>query len=444
MPVSECDDEKLKILFLAADPSDTTRLRLGQESREIQEKLKLSKQAKHFSFSERLAVRPGDLSQALLDIEPHIVHFSGHGTNLGQLCFEDIHGKVKPVDASALAALFELVAENISCLLLNACYSAVQAEAIAKHVPFIIGMNADIGDKAAITFSVGFYKALCSGKPIDKAYKFGCVEMKLEGSQGSLNPTLYKSTYNQKKESLAPNNKDCKPLQWMLVLSGTVEEMHKEKAEALIEHLRLLLDDDSLTLKKVEKGSIKLFIESEEESFEILRYLFSHSEISEIFGFAVEEITYSIFDEDYLAKIIEKSGVNKLNQKKSAKKKLFTKTTVVKVVSLSGHINTTNAPQLQEKLMQTINISSPVELILNMAQVEFLDSAGLLVLVYILSVAQKMNSKLILACLPPSVQIILELTQLNRAFTILDSLPDTEAFLPKHNSFNIGLERRAG
>jgi len=97
--------------------------------------------------------------------------------------------------------------------------------------------------------------------------------------------------------------------------------------------------------------------------------------------------------------------------------------TRTKVISLSGQINASNAPQFREQLHQSLLLSSPVELVLDMSQVEFLDSAGLMVLVNTLSVAQKMDSQLVLCCITPSVQIILELTQLNRAFTILDSRP---------------------
>ena len=97
--------------------------------------------------------------------------------------------------------------------------------------------------------------------------------------------------------------------------------------------------------------------------------------------------------------------------------------TRTKVVCLSGQINASNAFQFRERLNQCLRASSPVELVLDMSQVEFLDSAGLMVLVNTLAVAQKMNSQLILCCIPPSVQIILELTQLNRAFSILKARP---------------------
>ena len=116
-------DRLIKILFLASDPSDASRLRLGQELRDIQQTLKLAKQREKFLLEQRMSVRPGDISQALLDFEPHIVHFSGHGTSNGELCFENELGKIQPVKPDALAALFELVNEQVDCVVLNACYS---------------------------------------------------------------------------------------------------------------------------------------------------------------------------------------------------------------------------------------------------------------------------------------------------------------------------------
>ncbi|MEH2375791.1 CHAT domain-containing protein [Nostoc sp.] len=190
---------QIKILFLAADPSDATRLRLGQELRDIRERLQLAKERDRFFLESRESVRPGDISQAIFDLEPQIVHFSGHGTSTGELCFEDLLGKYQPVQLDALAALFELVAEQINCVVLNACYSEAQAKAIADHIPFVIGMNKAIGDQAAIAFAVGFYKALAAGRTIDQAYKFGCVEIRLQGIAEHLTPVLY-----TKQNSVSP------------------------------------------------------------------------------------------------------------------------------------------------------------------------------------------------------------------------------------------------
>jgi hypothetical protein len=180
------------ILFLAADPTDASRLRLGLEFREIQEKLQLGRLRERFRLEQRMSIRPVDISQALLDVQPEIVHFSGHGTATGELCFENQIGETHPVQPDALAALFEQFASQVKCVLLNACYSVTQADAIAKHIDYVIGMNKAVGDNAAIAFAIGFYQALGAGRSIDEAYKLGCVQIRLEGIPEHLTPILIK------------------------------------------------------------------------------------------------------------------------------------------------------------------------------------------------------------------------------------------------------------
>jgi hypothetical protein len=181
----------VKILFLAADPSDASRLRLGQELRDIKERLRIAKAPEKYQLEQRESVRVGDITQAILHIEPNIIHFSGHGTSQGELCFENEEGKLQLVTPDAFAAMFELLIKHVNCVVLNACYSEIQAKAIAQHIPFVIGMNDAIGDQAAIAFAVGFYKALAANRSIEDAYKFGCVEIQLQGIPEHLKPVIY-------------------------------------------------------------------------------------------------------------------------------------------------------------------------------------------------------------------------------------------------------------
>ncbi|MCU0644591.1 MAG: CHAT domain-containing protein, partial [bacterium] len=154
------DAQKINVLFLAADPMDATRLRLGEEHREIQQKLQMAKERDLFNLQERMSLRPEDLTQALLDTSPQVVHFSGHGTYDGVLCFEDQVGICQPIEPEGLAALFARFSDQVQCVILDACYSELQAKAIAKHVDYVIGMKQEIADKAAVAFAVGFYQGL--------------------------------------------------------------------------------------------------------------------------------------------------------------------------------------------------------------------------------------------------------------------------------------------
>jgi ABC-type amino acid transport substrate-binding protein len=180
------------ILILVANPKTTSRLRLDEEVREIDTGLQRAKKRELFDLKQRWAVRVQDVYQSLLDLKPQIVHFSGHGTEDDGLQLEDETGKMRLVDTAALAKLFELFASNIECVVLNACYSEVQASAIAQHIPYVIGMNKAIGDKAAIKFATGFYSALCAGESVEFAYKLGCNVIQLDGIPEHLTPVLKK------------------------------------------------------------------------------------------------------------------------------------------------------------------------------------------------------------------------------------------------------------
>ena len=192
MPSSNADAQT--ILFLAANPKDIGRLRLDQELRDIADGLQRAQQRDQFKLEQRLAVRPRDIQRAMLDVGPQLIHFSGHGTGEQGLIFEDDIGNAKLVDGAALAGLFELFADQITCVVLNGCYSEAQAQAIAQHIPYVIGMNQAIGDKAAISFAVGFYDALGAGRPIEFAYKLGCSAIRMEGIAEHLTPVLLKQS----------------------------------------------------------------------------------------------------------------------------------------------------------------------------------------------------------------------------------------------------------
>jgi len=183
-----------RILILAANPKNSDRLRLDEEVREIEEGLTRAKKRHQFELIQKWAVRPRDVQRAILEVSPYIVHFSGHGVGNNGLALEDETGQIKFVTAEALASLFELFAAEVKCVLLNACYSEAQAKAIAQHIPYVIGMNQAIGDKAALTFSVGFYDALGAGKSIEFAYKFARSAIHMAGIDEHLTPVLRRSS----------------------------------------------------------------------------------------------------------------------------------------------------------------------------------------------------------------------------------------------------------
>lgn len=173
----------ITILFLAADPQNLSRLRLGKELQDIQESLRMAGLREIFDVQTRMATRPKDLSQALLDVRPQIVHFSGHGAKSGSIFLEDPLGRSQPVPPDALADLFDLVADTVECVVLNTCYSQKQAKAIARSIKYVVGIKGKISDPAALAFTTGFYQALGNGKSIEAAYKYGCAQISMESGR---------------------------------------------------------------------------------------------------------------------------------------------------------------------------------------------------------------------------------------------------------------------
>ncbi|MBE8968022.1 CHAT domain-containing protein [Nostocales cyanobacterium LEGE 12452] len=179
------------ILLLAANPKQTKSLRLQEEEREIKDRLRLAGYGK-IPINSTGATRPRDIQQAMLDFKPQIVHFSGHGAGQDGLVFEDFAGQEKLVSSEGLANLFRLFSDQVECVVLNACYSKFQAEAIARHIDYVVGMSQALGDKAAIEFAVGFYAALGAERSIEFSYELGCNAIELEGIAEYLTPVLYR------------------------------------------------------------------------------------------------------------------------------------------------------------------------------------------------------------------------------------------------------------
>ncbi|MEA5470695.1 metallophosphoesterase [Spirulina sp. 06S082] len=187
------ESSRCTILILASSPKDEARLRLDKEVREITEGLQLAKQRDRFVIEQRWATRPQDLRLALLDLNPEIVHFCGHGTGDDGLVLENDAGEAHIVSTDALARLFRQFSDQVKCVVLNACYSEVQAEAISEHIECVIGMNNSVSDKAAIKFARGFYEALVRERTIEDSLEFGCNAIELENLPEHQIPILKKN-----------------------------------------------------------------------------------------------------------------------------------------------------------------------------------------------------------------------------------------------------------
>lgn len=175
-------DQLRSVLYLAANPEDKELdlVRTDRELKAIRDALSASGRRRDITLQlPELALGRHDLTKALHETQPNIVHFSGHGEGDGGILFEDVQGRAKPVSAEALASVFRMFTHYVKVVVLNACFSEPQAEAIAAHVDYVIGTREAIGDDVAIAFSIGFYRALAAGRSVADAFQLGCAEIRM-------------------------------------------------------------------------------------------------------------------------------------------------------------------------------------------------------------------------------------------------------------------------
>ena len=161
-------DQPVTILVISADPTDASRLRIGNERREVAQALRSAKFRDKYIWKDTPSCRIRDISTALDEHKPNILLFTGHGNCQG-ICFEDEHGKAVTVSTNKLANLLKSQ-DGLDLVILNACYSADQARSMADAVGHVVGLEGAADDQDAIDFSREFFTALGDGRTFEKAF----------------------------------------------------------------------------------------------------------------------------------------------------------------------------------------------------------------------------------------------------------------------------------
>ena len=160
-----------KILILTSNPRND--LKLDREIKDLKNIIKRSKKQSQFKAEFEPEVHPEELQDLFLEHEPRIVHFCGHGTGEQGLVLQNQAGVEQLVSTPALSNLFELFDKEVECVLLNACYSEVQASAIVQHINYVVGMSHESSDEAVIATYEGLSKTkLAQRLEMKKAREF--------------------------------------------------------------------------------------------------------------------------------------------------------------------------------------------------------------------------------------------------------------------------------
>jgi Effector-associated domain 7/CHAT domain len=226
---NDSNENKIIVLFLSANPRGSPKVHVITECNEVREEIKSARYGRHFSVEQEHQASKEKLQKYLLETNPQIVHFAGHGDDDaegGVLLFQDAKGKKQKASAEDIAELFRIFnernlpdKEKIRCVVLNACLTLNVANAISKHVECVVGMSNKISDNAARVFAKSFYFALASGESVQTSSALASDQLKnfdipIEDMIAKLIPRDGKDPrwiYFQKKEDIQPPVEPVEP-----------------------------------------------------------------------------------------------------------------------------------------------------------------------------------------------------------------------------------------
>ena len=162
--------------------------------------IRKSKHRDSIDLQSRWAVRPLDVLQAINELNPAIVHFSGHGAVSSELILENADGNAKYISKEAIVLSIMTLSDKIRLIIFNTCFSYEQAQAVINHVDASIGMTDSISDNGACSFAAQFYSSLGFGLSLQKAFDQAKASLALENVSEKDIPFLYT------KEGVDPDN----------------------------------------------------------------------------------------------------------------------------------------------------------------------------------------------------------------------------------------------
>src|SRR3954468_17732186 len=129
------------ILFLSANPKRSSGRALDDECAAIERELRMTSQRDDFAFHSKWAVTVDDMMRHLGLLQPTIIHFSGDSGDAGSgIYLQGDHGAAQLVTGRALTMMIQSTAASARVVVLSACYSESQADAVRSVVDCVVGM----------------------------------------------------------------------------------------------------------------------------------------------------------------------------------------------------------------------------------------------------------------------------------------------------------------
>lgn len=190
----------VRVLFVVASPdasddceplAEVQYLRLHEELQEfvtsLEGRIELvhlitpHKRSKEYIPNEKPKATYANFTEMLTTLEPHVVHFVGHGrcvANGGEVAFVGPDYKADWVSGSRIAEAF-MDRQQTRLVFLQACESAlpdpyqaisgVAMQLAHRNIPAVVAMQYKVENAVASDFARAFYGALVKSRPVDAA-----------------------------------------------------------------------------------------------------------------------------------------------------------------------------------------------------------------------------------------------------------------------------------
>jgi CHAT domain-containing protein len=185
-----------RVLLASATPSGFSDVSADEETELISTELKALVEEGVIELHYLKHLTSEKLQEELIDFNPHIFHFIGHGTfaldsEKGALILEWEDGSPRELSSRQLGQL--LRGKEVKIIILNACKTAAHggnnafmglAPALVKaRVPAVIAMQYAMPDRTAPLFARQIYKYLTKGLPLDRAITEARINLFTSGDE---------------------------------------------------------------------------------------------------------------------------------------------------------------------------------------------------------------------------------------------------------------------
>ena len=171
--------KRLTVLFLSSNPVPSSNLRTDVEFKRVLTAIRGSRYRDSVRLEHRPAADVQSILDALNDLRPEVVHFSGHGDQDGiyldnnqipRYASDELDDFSTHTDYEFIAKALKATDFSPKLVVLNSCLSSFGAEKLGEFAGAVISMDLPISDVAASVFSPQLYSALASGQSLQAAF----------------------------------------------------------------------------------------------------------------------------------------------------------------------------------------------------------------------------------------------------------------------------------